>query len=206
MRNLLALIGLAALLFVGFTYRDRIPGPWHHADPAAAMQVSPEAAQAAETKLARMRSSGDTVHLSSVEFTSYLRYRFKDQFTDQLDAPTVQFTGDTLTLNGRFPTARLPDTRDVRALRDFLPDTADVKVRGQLRTLGPGRGAVRIETVSVAKVPVPRDVYINALRRVGGAATAPEPGLGRDEYPFRLPPGVGSARVEGGELVLGPAR
>ena len=204
MRNLLALIGLAALLYVGYQFRDRIPGPWPHTD-AAALQVSPEAAQSAETKLARMRSSGDTVHLSSVEFTSYLRYRFKDQFTDQLEAPTVEFAGDTLTLNGRFPTDRLPDTRDVAALRDFLPDTADVRVRGQLRTLGPGRGAIQVHNVSVAKVPVPRDVYINALKRVGGGATA-EPGLGRDEYPFRLPPGVGSARVQGGELVLGPSR
>jgi len=203
MRNLLALIGLAALLFAGYTYRDRIPGPWRH-DTAAALEVSPEAAQSAENKLARMRSSGDTVHLSSVEFTSYLRYRFKDQFTDQLEAPTVQFAGDTLTLNGRFPTDRLPDTRDVAALRDFLPDTADVRVRGQLRTLGPGRGAIRVQNVSVAKVPVPRDVYINALKKVGGGAA--EPGLGRDEYPFRLPPGVGSARVQGGELVLGPSR
>ena len=200
MRNLLALIGLGALLFVGFKFRDRIPGPWQKKD-AVAMQVSPEAAQSAEEKLARMRSSGDTVHLNSVEFTSYLRYRFKDQFTDQLDAPTVQFNGDTLTLNGRFPTERLPDSRETRTLREFLPDTADVRVRGHLRSLSEGRGAIRIDNVSVAKVPVPRDVYINALQRAGVPS---EPGIGRDEYPFRLPPGVGSARVEGGELILAP--
>jgi hypothetical protein len=115
----------------------------------------------------------------------------------------VQFKGDTLTLNGRLPTDRLPDTRDVRAIRDFLPDTADVKVRGQLRSLGPGRGAIRIDNVSVAKVPVPRDVYITALHRAGAGT---EPGLGRDEYPFALPPGVGSAKVQGGELILAPAR
>src|SRR5262249_49851180 len=128
MRNLLALIGLGTLLFLGYTYRDRIPGPWQHR-PGETMQVSEAAARSAEAKLARMRSSRDTVHLSDVEFTSYLRYRFKDEFTDQLDAPTVQFAGDTLTLNGRLPTDRLPDTRDVRAIRDFLPDTADVRVR-----------------------------------------------------------------------------
>jgi hypothetical protein len=201
MRNLLALIGLGTLLFLGYKFRDRIPGPWNHATET--MQVSEQAAQSAEEKLARMRSSRDTVHLSSVEFTSYLRYRFQDQFTDQLDAPTVQFTGDTLTLNGRLPTDRLPDTRDVRAIRDFLPDTADVRVRGQLRALGPGRAAIRIDNVSVAKVPVPRDVYINAIKRAG---VANDPSAGPGEYPFRLPPGVGSARVEGGELVLGPAR
>jgi hypothetical protein len=201
MRNLLALIGLGTLLFLGYKFRDRIPGPWNHA--AATMQVSEQAARSADEKLARMRSRGDTVHLTDVEFTSYLRYRFKDQFTDQLDAPTVQFSGDTLTLNGRFPTDRLPDTRDVRALRDFLPDTADVKVRGQLRTLGTGRGAIRIDNVSVAKVPVPRDVYIGAIKRAG---VANDPSLAAGEYPFRLPPGVGSARVENGQLVLGPAR
>ena len=201
MRNLLALIGLGTLLFLGYKFRDRIPGPWNHGTET--MQVSEAAAQSAEEKLARMRSSRDTVHLTDVEFTSYLRYRFKDQFTDQLDAPTVQFTGDTLTLDGRLPTDRLPDTRDVRAIRDFLPDTADVRVRGQLRALGAGRAAIRIDNVSVAKVPVPRDVYINALKRVGATT---EPGLGRDEYPFRLPPGVGSARVEGSELILSPSR
>ncbi|HEX6747041.1 MAG TPA: hypothetical protein VF092_07055 [Longimicrobium sp.] len=203
MRNLLALIGLIAILVVGYRYRDRIPGPWRHREEAEMTEVSPAAAEAAEAKLARMRESGDTVHLSSVEFTSYLRYRFREQLANQLDAPTVQFAGDTLTLKGRFPTDRLPDTRELRAVRDFLPDTADVRLRGQLRTLAPGRAALRIDNVSFAKVPVPRDVYPDALKRLG---RADEPGLGTDEYPFRLPPGVASARVEGGELVLAPAR
>lgn len=203
MRNLLALIGLGTLLFLGYKYRDQIPGPWQHR-AAEEMQVSESAARSAEEKLSRMRSRGDTVHLSAVEFTSYLRYRFREQFTDQLEAPTVQFNGDTLTLNGRFPTDRIPDSPDARAVREFLPDTADVRVRGQLRSLGPGRGAVRIQSVSVAKVPVPRGVYIDAIRRVPGATR--DPSLSSDEYPFALPPGVGSARVEGGELVLGPAR
>ncbi len=203
MRNLLALIGLIAILVVGYTYRDRIPGPWRHHEDTEMTEASPAAAEAAEAKLARMRESGDTVHLSSVEFTSYLRYRFREQLANQLDAPTVQFAGDTLTLKGRFPTDRLPDTRELRAVRDFLPDTADVRLRGQLRTLGPGRAALRIDNVSFAKVPVPRDVYPDALKRLG---RADEPGLGTDEYPFRLPPGVASARVEGGELVLAPTR
>ncbi|HEX8243528.1 MAG TPA: hypothetical protein VF541_08535 [Longimicrobium sp.] len=201
MRNLLALVGLIALLFVGWKFRDRIPGPWHR-EPVVT-DVSQAAAESAEAKLARMRRSGDTIHLSGVEFTSYLRYRFQDQLANQLDAPSVQFSGDTLTLNGRLPTDRLPDTRELRAVRDFLPDTADVRLRGQLRSLGPGRAALRIENVSFAKVPVPHDVYPDALKRMG---RRDEPGLGADEYPFRLPPGVASARVEGGELVLAPGQ
>ncbi|HSU14314.1 hypothetical protein [Longimicrobium sp.] len=203
MRNLLALVGLIAILAVGYKYRDRIPGPWQKsADPAAA-EVSQAAAENAEKKLERMRQSGDTIHLSAVEFTSYLRYRFHDQLANELDAPSVQFTGDTLTLNGRVPTDRLPDVREVRVAREFLPDTSEVKLRGQLRTLGSGRAALKIHSVSFAKVPVPHDVFTNALNRLGRSN---EPGLAADEYPFRLPPGVGSARVEAGELVLAPGR
>ena len=199
-RNVLALVGAGALAYGVWTYRDRIPWRWKQGG-AAATEVSPAAAESAERKLERMRTSGDTVHLSSAEFTSYLRYRFHDQLASQLDAPSVSFVGDTLNLTGRLPTDRLPDTRELRAVREFLPDTAEVKLRGELRTLSPGRAALRIDHVSFAKVPVPREVYPDALKRLG---RADEPGLGTDEYPFRLPPGVSSARVEGSELVLAP--
>ncbi|MFL5537938.1 MAG: hypothetical protein ACJ8J0_03055 [Longimicrobiaceae bacterium] len=199
-RNLLALVGVAALGFGVWTYRDKIPWRWNKS-AAAPAEVSEAAAQSAEQKLERMRTSGDTVHLTGTEFTSYLRYRFHDQLASQLDQPTVAFSGDTLMLQGRLPTERLPDTRELRAVREFLPDTAEVRLRGNLRTLSPGRAALRIGSVSFAKVPVPHDVYPDALKRLG---RADEPGLGADEYPFRLPPGVSSARVEGGELVLAP--
>lgn len=200
MRNLLALIGLIALLYLGWQFRDKLPWRWAHHDDAAAT-VSPEAAASAERKLARMVESGDTVHLTGAEFTSYLRYKFHDQIAGQLEDPTISFAGDTLTVRGRFPTSRLPDTREIRAVRDFLPDTAEVKLRGELRTLGQGRAALKIDNVSFAKVPVPRDVYPDALKRLGRPN---DPALAADEYPFRLPPRVGSAKVEGGELVLAP--
>jgi hypothetical protein len=200
LRNLLALIGVAALGYGVWAYRDQIPWAWKKKD-APATEVSPAAAESAEKKLERMRASGDTVHLTGTEFTSYLRYRFQDQLASQLDQPTVAFSGDTLMLQGRLPTERLPDTRELRAVRDFLPDTAEVRMRGNLRTLAPGRAALRIGSVSFAKVPVPQSVYPDALKRMG---RVDEPGLGADEYPFRLPPGVSSARVEGGALVLAP--
>lgn len=200
-RNLLALIGVGAIAFAAYTYRDKIPWRFGKENSAAVTEVSPAAAESAENKLARMRSSGDTVHLTSAEFTSYMRYRFHDQLASQLDAPSVAFNGDTLALSGRLATEKLPDTRELRAVREFLPDTAEVRLRGELRTLSPGRAALRIDHVSFAKVPVPRDVYPDALKRLG---RADEPGLAADEYPFRLPPGVSSARVEGSELILAP--
>lgn len=200
MRILLALIVVAALLGGAWMFRDRIPGLGGGEPEVVA--VSPEAADQAEEKLERLRSSGDTVHLTEVEFTSYLRYRAPLQIADQVESVQVDFEGEKVTVSGRLPTDRLPDSRQVRAIRAYLPDTADVRVDGGLRTLSPGRAALQVDGVSFAKVPVPSEVYADALKSLG---RRDEPGLGANEYAFPLPPGVGSARVEAGRLVLAPA-
>lgn len=199
MRALLALIVVAALLGGAWMFRDRIPGLGGR-EPEV-VEVSPAAADQAEEKLERLRGSGDTIHLNEVEFTSYLRYKAPLEIADQLESVAVDFEGEALTFSGRLPADRLPDTRQVRAIRQFLPDTADVRVNGALRTLNPGRAALRVDGVSFAKVPVPADVYADALKSLG---RRDEPGLASNEYAFPLPPGVGSARVEAGELVLAP--
>ena len=199
MRALLALIGVAALAAGVWLFRDRIPGLGGREPEVVA--VSPEAADQAERKLERLRSSGDTVHLNEVEFTSYMRFRAPLQIADQLESASVDFEGEQVTVSGRLPTDRLPDSHQVRAIRAYLPDTADVRVNGGLRTLGPGRAALRVDGVSFARVPVPSEVYADALRSLG---RRDEPGLGPNEYAFPLPPGVGSARVEAGQLVLAP--
>jgi hypothetical protein len=198
MRTLLVLIAVAALAAGAWLFRDMIPGL---AREREAVVVSPEAAEQAEKKLERMRASGDTIHLNGVEFTSYLRYRAPLQIADQLESAQVDFAGEGVTFSGRLPKDRLPDTRQVRAIGSFLPDTADVEVKGALRTLSPGRAALRVDGVSFAKLPVPADVYADALKSLG---RRDEPGLGANEYAFPLPPGVGSARVEAGQLVLVP--
>jgi len=200
MRILLALILVAGLAAGVWLFRDLIPGLGGTERVATA--VSPEAAEQAEQKLERMRTSGDTIHMNEVEFTSYLRYRAPLQIAEQLESAAVDFQGEGVTLTGRLPKDRLPDTRQVRALGSFLPDTADVEVKGALRTLSPGRAALRVDGVSFAKLPVPADVYADALKSLG---RRDEPGLGANEYAFPLPPGVGSARVEAGQLVLAPA-
>jgi hypothetical protein len=200
MRILLVLIAVAALAAGAWLFRDLIPGLGRSEPEVTA--VSPEAAEQAEKKLERLRSSGDTVHLNEVEFTSYIRYRAPSQFTEQLESAQVDFEGEKVTLSGRLPTDRLPDTRQVRALRGIMPDTADVRVSGGIRTLQPGRAALRVDAVSFAKITVPSEVYLEALKNAG---RRDEPGLGPNEYVIPLPPGVGSARVEAGQLVLSPA-
>lgn len=194
--KLVLLVLLAALAAGVWYFRGLIPGPWNR--PPEPMAVSEEAAMAAEAKLERLRQTGDTVHLSGVEFTSYLRYRMAGRFAPEIELPAVDFAGEEVRVSGRYPTDRIPASELGRAA-DFLPDTADVAVNGTLRTLAPGRAALKVGSASFAKIPVPRE-RLNAL--IGRVRGMDEPGLAADEVAFQLPPGVGAARVENGSLVL----
>jgi hypothetical protein len=199
---------LALLIFlvvVGagvWTFRGFIPGPWQR-DPVVT-EVSEEGAEAADAKLERLRTAGDTIRLSGIEFTSYLRYRMAPRFASDIELPTVAFSGDQVQVAGRLPRDRVPESQLAQLGRaaSFVPDTMTVEVGGGMRMLAPGRAALRVTSLAVERLPIPRDRYLPVLDRVGGMD---EPGLERDEVAFQLPPGVGSARVENGELVLAPA-
>ncbi|HEU0014633.1 MAG TPA: hypothetical protein VFQ45_13170 [Longimicrobium sp.] len=193
------LVGLVVLVLLGaglWFFRGLIPGPWQR---EKVLVVSEEAAVSADEKLARLREDGDTVRLSGVEFTSYLRFRMRDRFTHEIELPSVDFVQDRIRVTGRFPTDRLP--ADIGRARSFLPDTADVAVNGSLRTTQPGRAAVLVQSASFAKIPVPSKDFGRVLAAAGRRE---EPGLGEHEIAFPLPPGVGGARVEAGQLVLTP--
>jgi hypothetical protein len=191
-------LGVLALLAVGaWVFRDRIPGLGR---PPVATEVSREAAAQAQEKLARMREDGDTVHLSAIEFTSLIRYDLAG-LTGPLRDPSVEFVDNTLKLSGRIPTDMLPPSREIDRVRGFLPDTADVTVSGALRTVRSGRAALNVQSVSFASFPVPASYYPMVLERLGRGN---EPGTEPNEFPFTLPPGVASAEVQEGELVLSP--
>lgn len=199
--GLLAGVVVVLLLAVGaWVFRDHIPGLGRPGSDVAT-KISPEAAEQAQAKLERLKAEGDTVHLTAVEFTSLIRYHLAG-LTGPLRDPTVEFVDNTLQLSGRVPTDLIPSSPDIDRVRGFLPDTADVTLNGSLRTLRPGRAALDIGAVTVARVPVPASYYPVALQKMG---RRDEAGLQPAEYPFTLPAGVGSARVEGGELVLGAA-
>src|SRR5687767_10271295 len=201
--RLVLLLVLVVLAGGAWFFRGLIPGPWQR--DRTEMQVSEAAADQAEAKLERLRNDGETVRLSAVEFTSYIRFRMAERFaTGDIELPTVTFHGDRVRVAGRFPKERIPPRELDRlgAGADFVPDTADVTVDGGIRMLAPGRAALRVESASFARLPVPRESYLPLLDRFGGMD---EPGLARDEVAFQLPPGVGSARVEQDMLVLAPA-
>jgi hypothetical protein len=196
---LTSLIGIVGLLALAtWVFKDRIPGL---AQPRAqeVEGIGPAAAQAAQDKLQRLRESGDTIHMTEAEFTSLIRYHLPGLAGPLID-PSVDFVDNTFSLNGRYPKDQIPDVPEIRPAMSILPDTADVVLQGELRTLAPGRVALRVTSGSFARIPLKRVFITTALSRFG---RRDEPGLQSDEYLFTLPEGVQTARVEDGVLVLG---
>ncbi len=194
---LLVLVGVGALawLFRGDILR------WMNRGERIATEISPEAAAQAEAKLDRVRTQGDTVRLSSAEIASLARYRYSGWIPDALREPTLSLAGDSLLVEGLVPTEELPTVTELERVRSFLPDTARVEVSGRLLRVAPGQAAIEVSQISVSRVPIPRRLYPDLLRRIGGGDAA---GLPPNAIAFSLPEGVGSAWVENGFLVLAP--
>ncbi|CAN5587663.1 hypothetical protein BH24GEM3_BH24GEM3_17220 [soil metagenome] len=194
---LLVLIGVGALAWL---FRGDIPR-WMNRSERSVTEVSPEAAAQAEAKLDALRTRGDTVRLSSIEIASLARYRYSGWIPDALREPTLSLAGDSLLIEGLVPTEELPAVAELDRVRAFLPDTARVEVSGRLLPLDPGQAAIEVSQISVSRVPIPRRLYPDLLRRIGGGNAA---GLPPNAIAFGLPEGVGSAWVEDGFLVLVP--
>ena len=195
---LTSLIGLVALLVLAaWVFRDRIPGLAPRRPPVEG--IGPQAAQAAQEKLQRLAETGDTVHLTEAACTSLIRYHLPGLAGPLID-PAVDFVDNTFFLNGRYPKDQIPESAELAPLMRMIPGTSDVVLQGELRTLAPGRVALRVTSGSFARVPLKQAFITTALRSFGRRDV---PGLQPDEYLFTLPEGVQTARVEDGALVLG---
>jgi hypothetical protein len=189
------LLVLLALVALGWwlsdrAERDRIP-----------VEVSMEAADAAERKIARLRDDGEEVQLSGVELSSLFRYRAPVWAVSGVDDADVEMHGDTLVLSGRVATDRLPSHPELDRIRPLLPESSRIEITGQVRPLREGSAALNIDQVQFAGIPIPSRYYPEVLDRIGRES---EPGLEPTALALRLPEGVSAARVEGGRLILTP--
>lgn len=193
---LLLIVGLGAL---GWWLRGDLWRMWQ--GETVAVEISPEAAAQAEDKLERLREDGQEVSLSSTELSSLLRYRSPVWVTNTVGEPEIALAGDTLVLSGTVPTDQLPSHPQLEQVRPLLPDTSRFEIMGHVRPLGAGRAALEVSGVEFAGLPVPERFFPDLLRRIG---RRDEPGLAQSALAVDLPPGVGSARVERGLLILSP--
>ena len=197
--TLAGLVLVVALLGAGWYFREPLLALVGRGnDP---VEVSPEAADAAEEKLLRLRSGGEVARLSSVEASSLLRFRTPPWLSGRVHEPGVEFASDTVRLSGTIATGDLPSHPELDRVRVLLPDSSRVEVSGVIAPLASGRIAMDVDRVTFAGIPIPNRYYPDVLARFG---RVDEPGLGPSSLAVPLPDGVGAARVENGSLVLSP--
>ena len=201
--------GNGAAFGVGILLLALIAGGWWFRDDLAELlgreseptEVSPEAAAAAEAKLAGLKEGGEPVRLSQIEVSSRLRFRSPAWVQERVHEPAVEFSGDTARLSGTVATSELPSHPDLDRVRILLPDSSRLKITGRVAPLPSGRVALQIDRVEFAGIPVPERYYPTVLDRFG---RRDEPGLAPSALALPLPEGVGSARIDQGYLVLTP--
>jgi hypothetical protein len=165
------------------------------------VEVSQEAAAAAEEKLTALQAGGTEARLTGTELTSLFRFRPEIWSMGAVLQPQVRMNADTISIAGKVATAQLPPDPEIEAIRMLLPDTADVAVTGTMHPGQRGNATLEIFSMEVAGMPVPRRYYPMILERVGnGDAMSSDSAT----VTVPLPAEVSSARVENGELVLTP--
>lgn len=193
------LVLVLAIGALGWWFRGELWTLWQ--GDSAPTEVSEEAAVVAEQKLERLRQGGESVSISPVELTSLIRYRAPVWATNSVAEPAVALAGDTIVVSGLVPTDQLPSHPELDRVRGLLPDSARFQITGHLRPLEGGRAALEVAEVEFAGIPIPTRYYPELLRRIG---RQDEPGLPATALAVSLPQGVGSARVESGQLILTP--
>ncbi len=194
---------IAMIVVAGLVWWQRAEILGIENDPSEPTEVSLAAAEAAEAKIERLRSGDEPIRLSEVELASLFRYRAGSWATSTLQDPSVVMSGDTLQLSGMVPTDRLPSHPDLDRVRGLLPDTGKVDLTGRIVGLPGGGAGFQVLEVEFAGIPVPNEYYPPMLSRIGRTDVS---GLPADALELRLPPGVGSVRLEDGYLVLSPSQ
>jgi hypothetical protein len=204
LRRLLALAVLVALVALAWYYRDDLRSAWQRArggHEGAEAVVSPELAEIAESKLRTLASaeSPARVTLTEAEVQSLLTYRIGGVLPPAVQSPTVALADGRVHLGARVATAAFPSVRGLDEILAFLPDTAEVRARGQLIPVDEERAALEVEEITIARVPVPRRLVPELLERLRPPQTA---GGSPTALVFPLPEGASAAFIHGDSLVL----
>lgn len=201
--RLAALVLLAVLVVAAWRFGPEISqraGELWDRDRADAPAASPAMAEAALGRLAELTGGeGGRGTFTALEVESVLRYGLDDPLPAGVGNPEVEFRDDELRLSVEVARELLPSIPEMDRIRDALPETVPIQIRGALLTLEEGRGAIVIRRVDAAGVPVPRRFHRSIAQVLN---PSPGEGLPPEAVVFALPSGITSVHLAGDELVV----
>jgi hypothetical protein len=205
LRRVFLLAFVAAAGAAVWHFRGALADGWRElrgSREGAPLRPTAELAETAEEKLASLagrQAAPGRIALTEAELQSLVEYRLAAVLPPYIAAPRVRLEDGRMRLEARVAMRRLPELPELGELGAFLPDTADVAATGHLIPLGPGRVAIALDGISVARVPLPARLIPPVLRRLG---RKDEDGLPANAIAAPLPAGAGAAYVLGDSMVL----
>jgi hypothetical protein len=202
-RTIIGFVVALAIAGVLFLNRDRVTDAVNRLRGREAVVATVPSQELADAASARLDDLADgktqRVALSELDVQSLLQYKYRSLLPAFVNAPVVELDGDKVEITARVPVDRLPQLNELGDAAAFLPDTADLGIRGSVLPLRPGRVALTVDQVRAQKIPLPQRLVAGALSRLG---RKDEPGLPLDAMAVRLPPGADAAYVRADSLVF----
>jgi hypothetical protein len=202
LKRIISLVLLLAVIALVYVNRDKFSRLLHRDAQTDSQTIGPseELADAADVKLHQLEAGeAERIVLNEDELQSLLQFKYRELLPAFVESPHVTLRGNKIEVRARMPVDRIPRVSGLGEAADFLPDTTDVSVTGQLLPLSKGRAALAVDRVRASGIPLPQRLVPGALTKMG---RKDEPGLPKDALGLPLPPGTQSAYVRGDSLVL----
>jgi hypothetical protein len=200
-------LGIAAALFVGWLYRDRLAGEARRLIGAVSCSEAVTSTGrpgsrsliSAHAKIDSLNGwRADSVVLSASEVASMIGSGLDPSLRSQLDSLQVELGDGSITVKARLATARLPREL-IGPLAVALRPTEPIEAAGPLEVVGPRKAEWALRSFRIRGVPLPQDAVPKLVSKALG-----EPG--RKTVPVRIPAGIREIRVRpsGATLFRGP--
>jgi hypothetical protein len=199
------ILALAVLVVAGalayFYFGDELRGAWNERFGEEPRELAgPELAAATMARIEGLSETpGDRIALSGEQLQSLIDHRYEAMIPAFLASPSVGVDGGRVRVSGKVSTAFIEEYVDLGDAAGFLPDTADVTLRGHLIPADPGRVGLAVDRVTAARIPLPEALVARLLRSAGAGS---DPDLGENVIPVTLPEPLESAYIHGDSIVL----
>jgi len=201
--RLAALVVLAVIVVAAWRFGPDLAERYGHYledEGEAEVATSSELADAALGRFDRVvQGESETASFSGAEVESVLRYRWNDQLPPGVGDPSVRIQGGELRVRVQVASENLPRYPEMERLREVLPDTVPLELRGTLLTLEGREAAFLVRRIDVAGVPVPRRFQATLLEALQSSRRDDVP---EEAFVVALPPGIGSLHLADETLVV----
>lgn len=198
-----ALVVLAVIVVAAWRFGPDLAEQYGHhlgGEGEAEVATSSELADAALARFDRViQGESEAASFSGAEVESVLRYRWNDQLPPGVADPSVRIQGGELRVRLQVASEMLPRYPEMERLREMLPDTVPLELRGTILTLEGREAAFLVRRIDVAGVPVPRRFQATLLEAIQPSRRDDVP---EEAFVLTLPPGIGSLHLADETLVV----